>query len=73
VRRTLRSYLVVPCSEEMCDVWGRIRAERRHRPISTDDAWIAATALAYGWPLATHNPRDFEGIPGLTVVTEASA
>jgi tRNA(fMet)-specific endonuclease VapC len=32
------------------------------------DAMIAATAIANGLPLYTANPRDFDGIEGLTVV-----
>lgn len=32
------------------------------------DALIAATALSHDLPLHTANVRDFEGIPGLTVV-----
>lgn len=32
------------------------------------DALIAAVAIANGLPLCTANPRDFEGIDGLTVV-----
>jgi predicted nucleic acid-binding protein len=35
------------------------------------DAWIAAVALQYGYDLVTHNPRDFQGIAGLTIITEA--
>jgi predicted nucleic acid-binding protein len=31
----------------------------------------AATALAYGLELVTHNPTDFANIPGLVVITEA--
>jgi predicted nucleic acid-binding protein len=34
------------------------------------DAWVAATALAYGLELVTHNPADFAGIPNLVVVSE---
>jgi predicted nucleic acid-binding protein len=48
-----------------------VRAVRKPRPIGVADAWIAATALAHGIELVTHNPADFAGIPGLTVVTEA--
>lgn len=33
------------------------------------DAMIAATAIAHDIPLYTFNPRDFEGIENLTVVT----
>lgn len=41
---------------------------RQGRPISTEDAQIAAIALASGLPLATRNTKDFEHIEGLTVV-----
>ena len=36
------------------------------KPRAYDDL-IAATALANGLPLYTCNPKDFEGIDGLTV------
>lgn len=39
------------------------------RPIGAADALIAATALALGIPLLTNNKRDFEGIEGLTVIS----
>jgi len=70
LENVLRSYLVIPSSPRMCELWGVIRAERQHQPISTDDAWIAATAKAYGCALITHNPRDFENISGLEVLTQ---
>lgn len=38
------------------------------RPISTEDAQIAAIALAAGLPLLTRNTKDFAGIPGLRQV-----
>ncbi len=67
---TLRDYVIVPCSVAMCECWGRIRAERRAQPISPKDAWIAATAVTCGCPLVTHNPKDFEDVPGLSVIAE---
>ncbi len=66
----IRNYVVVPFSNRMCRIWGQIRAGRRQQPISVDDAWIAATALAHGCPLATHNPADFADIPNLAIITE---
>ena len=61
----IRNYVVVPFSNRVCRTWGQIRAERRRQPISVDDAWIAASALAYACPLVTHNPTDFAEIPNL--------
>jgi len=67
----LRGYVVIPSSPALCRIWARIRAERRRRPIGVGDAWIAATALAHSCPLVTHNPADFAGITGLSVITSA--
>ncbi|MEF3169463.1 MAG: type II toxin-antitoxin system VapC family toxin [Deltaproteobacteria bacterium] len=41
---------------------------RLGRPISIEDAQIAAIALAHGLILATRNTGDFESIEGLSVV-----
>ena len=67
----LSSYVTVDSSLLLCEIWARIRVERRKQPIAVDDAWIAATALAYDCPLITHNPNDFRGISDLKVITEA--
>ena len=40
---------------------------RTGQPISTEDAQIAAIALANGLTLATRNTRDFDNIEGLTL------
>ena len=40
---------------------------RLGQPISTEDAQIAAIALANGLTLATRNTKDFDNIAGLTV------
>jgi len=72
LKEELRNYLVIPYSPGICEAWGRIRAERKGQPISVDDAWIAASALAHACPLVTHNPDDFVGISGLRVITELS-
>ncbi|WP_250207778.1 type II toxin-antitoxin system VapC family toxin [Curvibacter sp. CHRR-16] len=44
------------------------RRTRLGRPISVEDAQIAAIALANAMPLATRNTADFEQIEGLQVV-----
>jgi tRNA(fMet)-specific endonuclease VapC len=63
----LRRYVVLPFDIDVCRRWADVRVARRLQPISVDDAWIAATALAHGIPLVTHNPVDFRDIPGLSV------
>lgn len=47
-----------------------IRAQRQRagRPISTEDAQIAAIALAAHLTLVTRNIKDFDGIEGLEVI-----
>lgn len=46
-----------------------VSARTRHgQPISTEDAQIAATALASGLTVATRNTADFANIDGLTLV-----
>lgn len=46
---------------------------RAGRPISVEDAQIAAVALAAGFVLATRNVGDFEEIAGLLVIDPWSA
>lgn len=71
LERFLTQYYVLHSEQAICREWGRIRIERRRQPISTADAWIAAMALAYGADLVTHNPDDFQGISGLSILSEA--
>jgi predicted nucleic acid-binding protein len=69
---TLQRYVVLPFDIELCRRWGEIRAARRAtgRPISVEDAWVAATALHHNIPLVTHNPKDFRHIGDLDIITE---
>lgn len=70
LKEQIKNYLVIPCSPNMCEIWGRLRAERKKQPIAVDDGWIAATAITYECPLVTHNPKDFLDITGLQIITE---
>ncbi len=38
---------------------------QRGKMIGTHDSWLAATCLAHGLRMATHNLREFERVPGL--------
>ena len=69
-KRLKKEYYILPYSEAICDRFAWVRSQRRNRPISVPDAFIAATAIAYDLPLVTHNARDFEGIPRLEVITQ---
>ena len=70
----LRAYVVAPYDNGLCKQWARVCVERQRlgRPISVQDAWIAASALRYGCPLVTHNADDFADIVGLSLVSESS-
>lgn len=67
----LVQFSMLHSDDTICQWWGEIQQVRRSQPISCNDAWIAATALSYDFDLVTHNPKDFEGIPGLRIVTAA--
>jgi tRNA(fMet)-specific endonuclease VapC len=66
----LSTLLVLDSDTTVCEKWAEIRAVRKPQPIPVADCWIAATAVAYGLELVTHNPADFAGIPWLTVIAE---
>ena len=68
LREHLRSYVVLPYDDAMSWEWARIMS-RKGQPISLADAWIAATAVRHGLPLITHNPRHFQSIAGLEIIT----
>lgn len=71
--KMLSNYAVLPAEPEMSALWGQIRttAYKSGKGISASDGWIAATALHYQLPLVTHNPKDFDFIPNLIIVTFA--
>jgi len=45
-------------------------AKRHGRPLPFAHSWIAATALHYQVARVTPNPRDFQGIGELMVISE---
>jgi tRNA(fMet)-specific endonuclease VapC len=55
-------------------IWARVRSwrEKKGRPLSAQDAWVAACALRHGCILLTHNASDYEGIQDLNVVSAQS-
>lgn len=69
----LQQFLAYPYSADLAREWAAIMAatSKAGRSMSAGDGWIAATARLIGAPLATHNRRHFEAVPGLTVVSFA--
>jgi tRNA(fMet)-specific endonuclease VapC len=68
----LKDFILAEADESVCLRWAEVQdyAQRKGKPISCADTWIAATALAFAVPLITHNPDDFKNVPGLTIITE---
>ncbi|MBZ0092638.1 MAG: type II toxin-antitoxin system VapC family toxin [Sulfuricellaceae bacterium] len=60
-----------PFDENATDEYAALVAARTRigRPISTEDAQIAAIALTNRLPLATRNVKDFSHIAGLTLMS----
>ena len=65
----LRSLPILPFGEAEARAAARIRAdlETVGKPIGPHDVLIAATALAHGATLVTHNLREFRRVKGLLV------
>lgn len=64
-RSELQAYITgrpkIPGGSDVGRKWGEITAyaQRRGRPRSVNDSWIAACCLTYDLPLATFNRADF--------------
>jgi tRNA(fMet)-specific endonuclease VapC len=67
----IQRFELVYADNDLCTVWARTRADARTtgRPMSPQDAWIAATAIALDAPLATNNRRDFEHVRKLRLIS----
>ena len=59
----------LPFDDLAAEVYGRVRAHlaRQGQLIGPNDLLIAATALAYGATLVTHNTREFGRVPDLQI------
>ena len=70
VEHLLAQLEAVPITEQVARVHAEIWAQLAGRGavIGSHDLWIAATALAHGFGLATRNDRDFGRVPGLRVL-----
>jgi predicted nucleic acid-binding protein len=50
---------VLPVTESVAEIWGRLRGRR---PLPVVDGLLAATALGHDLILVTRNERDFDGL-----------
>jgi predicted nucleic acid-binding protein len=71
VRIFMTGFASVPSSRDLILQWAgvMVAARANGRRIEAADAWIAATALLYGAALLTHNPKDYLGLPNLSVLS----
>jgi predicted nucleic acid-binding protein len=67
----MTGFVSVPSSRDLILRWAdaMVSARANGRRIESADAWIAATALLYGAPLVTHNPKDYLGVPNLKILS----
>ncbi|MDR0916850.1 MAG: type II toxin-antitoxin system VapC family toxin [Oscillospiraceae bacterium] len=65
----LSLYEIVPFEERAAEHYAKIRAEleRGGQLIGNNDIVIAATALAFGGVLVTHNTGEFSRVDGLAI------
>ena len=75
MRRFLTRFAPLLPDTETARVWARIKSacEKKGRPITFADAWIAAAALQLNVPLVTHNGSDYRAVDKLTILTAAVA
>jgi tRNA(fMet)-specific endonuclease VapC len=68
-----KQFGVIPYDRELCRIWAEVMcvAQSKGFRIECADAWIAATALQYDLPLATHNGDDYRGVPRLSLICHA--
>lgn len=54
--------IIAPYDRDLAWVWARItgQCQKKGRPISAADAWVAAVAIRYNIPLLTNNHRHYQ-------------
>ena len=67
----LSHFEFLPIDDETGWIWSRLSRQARAegRSLGDNDLWIAAAAARHARPVLTRNARDFEGLPGVVVVT----
>ena len=69
ITEIIAPYKIIPFTEKEAVVYGQIREHltRNGTPIGPNDMLIAATALANGATLVTHNTGEFNRVPSLAL------
>ena len=66
---------IIPYDLGVCrayaSLWNETNPDGSQRTFANNDRWIAACAIHHGIALVSHNRRHFQGISGLTLVSEA--
>ena len=75
MRRYLTRFTPLLPDTETARTWARVKSgcEKKGRPITFADAWIAAAALQLNVPLVTHNASDYRAVEKLTILTAPAA
>jgi predicted nucleic acid-binding protein len=70
----LRSVIVVPYDDAMCDVYAELKAEMSKSgvTVASNDLWIASCAVRHSITLITHNRSHFEKVPRLKMISECA-
>lgn len=70
----LRSVIIVPYDDAVCDVYAQLKAEMQAngKAIADNDLWIAACAVRHSITLITHNRKHFENVPRLKLISECA-
>ena len=55
-----------PVARIHAEIWADL--ERRGQAVGAHDLWLAATALAHGFGIATRNSEEFRRVSGLRVL-----
>ena len=66
-QQLLALFAPIDFTREAAMIWGRLLHETRRQQSGPRDLLIAATALAYGMTVITHNTQEFNRIEGLLV------
>ncbi len=71
MHRFLARFTALLPDHETAALWAKIKSscEKKGRPITFADAWIAASAVQLNIPLVTHNAADYVAVESLTILT----